>query len=58
MDGNKDGHVSKYEMAVFILRITSYEKLLKPREFEKLMLGFLDSTSLEEIQVLNRLILI
>ena len=49
MNGTKDGHVSKYEMAVFILRITSYEKLLKPREFEKLMLGFLDSHSLEDI---------
>ena len=39
MDGDAYGRIDKHELAAFILRITSFDKLIKPRHIEK-KLGF------------------
>ena len=35
MNTDKNDQIDKYEMTGFLLTLTGYEKLIKPREFEK-----------------------
>ena len=35
MNTDKNGRIDKYEMTAFVLTLTGYEKLVKPRQFEK-----------------------